>query len=53
VAKSFLVELKDKMKHKFKLIKQENEKIAEVSKLIRFFGLKKRYDDLNSLLRSL
>ena len=31
VAKSFLVELKDKMKHKFKLIKQENEKIAEVS----------------------
>lgn len=32
VAKSFLIELKDKMNHKFKLIKQENEKIAEVSK---------------------
>jgi hypothetical protein len=31
VARSFLIELKDKMKHKFKMIKQENEKIAEVS----------------------
>lgn len=31
ISKSFLVELKDKMKHKFKMIKQENEKIAEVS----------------------
>ena len=28
---SFLIELKDKMNHKFKLIRQENEKIAEVS----------------------
>jgi hypothetical protein len=48
IAKQFLVELKDKMKHKFKLIKQENEKIAEVS--IR--GLR-RDDDQISLLRSL
>ena len=30
VSKAFLVELKDKMKHKFKLLKQENEKLAEV-----------------------
>ena len=33
ISKSFLVELKDKMKHKFKLVKQENEKIAEVRPL--------------------
>ena len=31
VARGFLIELKDKMKHKFKMIKLENEKIAEVS----------------------
>jgi len=31
ISKSFLIELKDKMKHKFKLIKQENENVAEVS----------------------
>jgi hypothetical protein len=31
VSKGFLIELKDKMNHKFKLIRQENEKIAEVS----------------------
>ena len=34
VARSFLIELKDKMKHKFKMIKAENEKIAEVSKVL-------------------
>jgi hypothetical protein len=39
------------MKHKFKLIKQENEKIAEVS-IAKHFSAR-RYDDLNSLLRSL
>jgi hypothetical protein len=33
IAKQFLVELKDKMKHKFKLVRQENEKVAEVSKV--------------------
>jgi hypothetical protein len=37
VAKSFLIELKDKMNHKFKLIKQENEKIAEVSFCFCYF----------------
>ena len=31
VAKSFLIELKDKMKKKFKQVKTENEKVAEVS----------------------
>lgn len=29
VQRQFLVELKDKMKHKFKQVKMENEKIAE------------------------
>lgn len=31
LSKTFLIELKDKMKHRYKLIKQQNEKIAEVS----------------------
>ena len=31
VQRQFLVELKDKIKHKFNQIRQENEKVAEVS----------------------
>lgn len=33
VQKQFLVELKDKIKHKFNQIRLENEKVAEVSKM--------------------
>lgn len=51
VSKQFLVELKDKMKHKFKLIRTENEKIAEVSAILIRDPLLN--DDLNCLLRSL
>jgi hypothetical protein len=49
VARSFLIELKDKMKHKFKMIKQENEKIAEVSTRL----INKKLMMNQSLLRSL
>ena len=31
VQKQYMVELKDKIKHKYNQIKQENEKVAEVS----------------------
>ena len=31
VQRKFLIELKDKMKQKFKYLKQENEKLSEVS----------------------
>lgn len=35
VQKQFLVELKDKIKHKFNQIRQENEKVAEVSVIFK------------------
>lgn len=35
VQKQFLVELKDKIKHKFNQIRQENEKVAEVSSIFK------------------
>ena len=40
VQRQFLIELKDKIKHKYNQLRNENEKQAEVSSEIRHFTIK-------------
>ncbi len=50
VQKQFIIELKDRMKQKFKTFRQENEKLSEVSTL---FNTKISMMNYQWLLRSL